>query len=446
MTSLNFYNTLTRQKEAFEPLDPDHILIYACGPTVYDRIHVGNARPVVLFDVLVRLLRHHYDRVTYVRNITDVDDKINARAAEEGISIRELTEGTTRAFHEDCAALGSARPDAEPRATDHIDDMITMITTLIDKGHAYAAEGHVLFHVASMEDYGQLSRRSLDELIAGARVDVAPFKRDASDFVLWKPSREGQPGWDSPWGVGRPGWHIECSAMSAAFLGETFDIHAGGLDLIFPHHENEIAQSRCAHGHDMMAKTWMHNGYVTVDGEKMSKSLGNFTTVAEVLANHKGEAIRYALLTAHYRAPLDFSVNGVKEAKSALDTLYRAALGASDDGVPDDGVLAALADDLNTPNALARLHELARMANKGDDAAKSALKASAKLLGLLCEDSSTWFKGEGGDDAAIDAAIAARQAAKANRDFAEADRIRDDLAAQGILLEDGPEGTIWRRK
>lgn len=451
MTNLKFYNTLSRNKEVFEPLDPSNIRIYACGPTVYDRIHVGNARPVVLFDLLVRLLRHHYDRVTYVRNITDVDDKINARATEEGISIRQLTEGTTNAFHEDCLALGSAKPDIEPRATDHIDDMIAMITTLIDKGHAYAAEGHVLFQVSSMEDYGQLSRRSLDELIAGARVDVAPFKREAADFVLWKPSTEGQPGWDSPWGVGRPGWHIECSAMSAAFLGESFDIHAGGLDLIFPHHENEIAQSRCAHGHEMMAKTWMHNGYVTVDGEKMSKSLGNFTTVEAVLKDHEGEAIRYALLTAHYRAPLDFSIGGVREAKSALDTLYRAVADAPEESAEIDGlVLAALGDDLNTPNALARLHELARMANKGDAAAKSSLKASAQLMGLLSQDADAWFKGKAKgnnhDDAAIDDAILARQTAKANKDFAEADRIRDALAADGIVLEDKADGTIWRRK
>lgn len=450
--SLYFHNTLTRQKSPFTPLDPDHIRIYACGPTVYDRIHVGNARPVVLFDVLVRLLRHHFPKVTYVRNITDVDDKINARAAEQGISIRDLTEGTTQLFHEDCAALKSLAPDVEPRATEHIQEMITMITSLIEKGHAYAAEGHVLFHVASMPDYGQLSRRTPDELVAGARVEIAPYKKDAGDFVLWKPSDADQPGWDSPWGYGRPGWHIECSAMSATYLGEVFDIHAGGLDLIFPHHENEIAQSCCAHGQDSMAQFWMHNGYVTVDGEKMSKSLGNFTTVADVLEKYQGEAMRYALLSAHYRAPLDFSMNGVGEAKSALDSLYRAIDGASDHGAIDNGVLKALGDDLNTPNALARLHELARDANKGDDAARDSLKASAGLLGLLQDDAQAWLKGgsdasaDGPDDAAIDAAIAARKDAKANKDYAEADRIRDDLAAQGILLEDTPQGTTWRRK
>ena len=446
MTGLKFHNTLKREKQVFTPLDESHIRIYACGPTVYDRIHVGNARPVVLFDVLVRLLRHHYPKVTYVRNITDVDDKINARAAEQGISIADLTKDTTKAFHQDCAALGAAEPDIEPRATDHISQMIEMITTLIDKGHAYAAEGHVLFQVSSMDDYGQLSRRSLDELIAGARVEIAPFKKEAADFVLWKPSDDNQPGWDSPWGRGRPGWHIECSAMSAEYLGQEFDIHAGGLDLIFPHHENEIAQSRCAHGSKVMASYWMHNGYVTVDGEKMSKSLGNFTTVADVLEKHPGEAMRYALMTAHYRAPLDFSMSGVAEAKSALDTLYRAVTDAADDGELDQGVLAALGDDLNTPKALARMHELARQANKGDRAAASSLKASARLMGLLQADSTSWFQGDAGeDDAGILAAIAARIEAKKNKDFAEADRIRDDLAARGIALEDGPDGTIWRR-
>lgn len=453
--SLRFYNTLSREKSAFTPQDPDHIRIYACGPTVYDRIHVGNARPVVLFDVLVRLLRHHFPKVTYVRNITDVDDKINARAVEEGISIRDLTEGTTKAFHDDCAALKSLAPDVEPRATDHINEMIAMITTLIEKGHAYEAEGHVLFHVASMPAYGKLSRRSVDELVAGARVEIAPYKKEAGDFVLWKPSSQDQPGWESPWGYGRPGWHIECSAMSAAYLGEVFDIHAGGLDLIFPHHENEIAQSCCAHGSDAMAQYWMHNGYVTVDGEKMSKSLGNFTTVADVLDQFEGEAMRYALLAAHYRAPLDFSMTGVGEAKSALDSLYRAVDNAQDGGAVDQGVLDALGDDLNTPNALARLHELAKAANKGDTAARDSLKASAALLGLLQDDASAWLKGglkgsqtssSGRDDAAIDAAIEARKAAKANKDYAEADRIRDDLAAQGILLEDTPNGTSWRRK
>ena len=446
MSGLSFHNTLKREKQVFEPLDANHIRIYACGPTVYDRIHVGNARPVVMFDVLVRLLRHHYPKVTYVRNITDVDDKINARAAEQGIDIADLTRETTQAFHDDCLALGAAPPDVEPRATDHIAGMISMITRLIEKGHAYEAEGHVLFQVNSMDDYGQLSRRSQDELIAGARVEIAPFKRNAADFVLWKPSEDTQPGWDSPWGRGRPGWHIECSAMSAEYLGEEFDIHAGGLDLIFPHHENEIAQSRCAHGTPMMAKYWMHNGYVTVDGEKMSKSLGNFTTVADVLAQHPGEAMRYALMTAHYRAPLDFSMAGVVEAKKALDTLYRAIDGGDHQGKVDAGVLAALGDDLNTSNALARLHDLARQAHKGDAQAAADLKASAGVMGLLQSDPNVWFQGEAGDgDGDILAAIEARVAAKARKDFAEADRIRDDLASKGIALEDGPDGTIWRR-
>ena len=441
---LSFYNTLARARQDFVPVDPDHIRLYACGPTVYDRIHVGNARPLVVFDVLVRLLRHQFPKVTYARNITDVDDKINARAAEEGITIAALTEKTIAAFHEDCAALNVAAPDIEPRATDHIAEMISMISTLIDKGHAYEAEGHVLFHVRTMPQYGALSRRSPDELLAGARVEIAPYKKDAGDFVLWKPSAADQPGWDSPWGRGRPGWHIECSAMSAAYLGEQFDIHAGGLDLIFPHHENEIAQSCCAHDTDVMARFWMHNGYVTVDGEKMSKSLGNFTTVADVLADLPGEAVRLALLSAHYRAPLDFSRKAVAEAKSALDSLYRAAADAEASDIDAD-FLAVLGDDLNTPNAIARLHELARDANKGDAAAAGRLKASAAMLGLLEGDAEAWFKGDGSDEAEILAAIDARLAARKNRDFAEADRIRDDLAARGILLEDTPEGTIWRR-
>jgi cysteinyl-tRNA synthetase len=475
MANLRFYNTLTRRKEPFTPLDSAHIRIYACGPTVYDRIHIGNARPVVLFDVLVRLLRHHYSRVTYVRNITDIDDKINAKAAEDGVNIRDLTKETTAAFHQDCQGLGALPPDAEPRATDHIDDMIAMIATLIDKGHAYSAEGHVLFEVSSMKNYGQLSRRSLDEMIAGARVDVAPFKRDAADFVLWKPSTRTQPGWDSPWGYGRPGWHIECSAMSAALLGEVFDIHAGGLDLIFPHHENEIAQSCCAHGQDMMAKTWMHNGYVTVAGEKMSKSLGNFTTVADLLKTHQGEAIRYALLAAHYRTPLDFSENGVVDAKLALDRLYRAAesktKGATTNAKLDQKVMEALGDDLNTPKALARLHELARLANRGDADAALSLKVSGRLMGLLTKDSDSWFRYPDidADDAIINAQIDflqtteesknsainsriiqqlidMRQEAKEENNFTRADSIRNRLAKYGIVLEDTPHGTTWRRK
>ena len=445
MSALYVHNTLSRKKEIFTPLDAENIRIYACGPTVYDRIHVGNARPLVVFDLLVRVLRRLYPRVTYARNITDVDDKINARAYEEGITIRDLTARTIDTFHSDCEALGVLAPDFEPRATDHIDEMIAMIVRLIDRGHAYEAEGHVLFHVSSMESYGRLSRRSRDELIAGARVEVAPFKKNAADFVLWKPSAEDQPGWDSPWGRGRPGWHIECSAMSSAYLGESFDIHAGGLDLIFPHHENEIAQSCCAHDTDVMANVWMHNGYVTVDGEKMSKSLGNFTTVADVLARFPGEAARYALMTAQYRAPLDFSMAGVAEAKASLDTLYRSA-GDVGAGLVDDEVMAALADDLNTPLALARLHELARMANKGDTSAAGALKASAQMMGLLASDPDIWFRGNDADETEIQAAISARAEAKTARNFAEADRIRDELASQGILLEDTPDGTIWRRE
>ena len=455
MSKIQLYNTLSRQKELFTPLDPSHIRVYACGPTVYGRIHVGNARPIVVFDVLVRVLRRLYDRVTYVRNITDVDDKINDRAAANGQSIDELCADTIVSFHADTAALGAVPPDVEPRATHHIDQMIAMISLLIDKGHAYAADGHVLFQVSTMPHYGALSKRSMEDMIAGARVEVAPYKRAPEDFVLWKPSTTSQPGWDSPWGRGRPGWHIECSAMAKAYLGEVFDIHAGGLDLIFPHHENEIAQSCCAHGTSHMAKYWLHNGFVTMNDEKMSKSLGNIITVAEATARYRPEVLRAALLSAHYRAPLDLSENAMQDAQNSLDRLYRAAGTAKpSDMALDDAFMACLCDDLNTPAAMARLHELARLANKGDQAAATALKSSAELIGLLRDTADDWAKAGSAagdsddtqfDNATIDAEIAARNAARAARDFATADAIRDRLAAAGIILEDGQDGTGWRR-
>ena len=442
--TIQIYDTLKREKRAFEPMDPARVRMYVCGPTVYDKAHIGNARPVVVFDVLARLLRHAYgnDHVTYVRNITDVDDKINARAHERGITIRDLTEETAAVFHADMAALNALPPDHEPRATDHIADMIAMIETLIGKGHAYAAEGHVLFRVKSMDDYGRLSRRNRDELIAGARVEVAPYKDDAADFVLWKPSdpAKGEPGWDSPWGFGRPGWHIECSAMSKKILGETFDIHGGGLDLIFPHHENEIAQSRCAHGTDVMANYWMHNGYLMAEGEKMSKSLGNFYTVNELLQEFPGEAIRLLLLKTHYRQPLDFTKDGLAEAKRELDGWYR---NKSAVGELPDGLINALSDDLNTAGAITVL--------RGSDNDHSALTAGANFLGLLQQDPEDWFKWQpagaagGLSDEDIDAKIAARMEARKNKDFAASDAIRDELQAAGIILEDGPQGTTWRR-
>ena len=452
MTSLRLHNTLTRSKDEFIPLDPAHVRVYACGPTVYDRIHVGNARPIVVFDVLVRLLRRLYPKVTYVRNITDVDDKIITRAGERGISIDRLCADTIACFHEDVAALGAVPPDHEPRATEFIDDMIAMIQTLIKGGFAYAAEGHVLFSVAAMPAYGALSGRSMEDMIAGARVEVAPYKRDPADFVLWKPSSEDQPGWDNPFSEtpGRPGWHIECSAMAKHYLGPTFDIHAGGLDLVFPHHENEIAQSCCAHGTDIMAAYWLHNGYVTMGEEKMSKSLGNILAAHEAIAAHRGETVRTALLAAHYRAPVALTDDALAEARNVLDRLYRAVGDVdADESAVDEAFLAALADDLNTPAAMARLHELAGAANRGDADAAVALKSSAVLLGLLEKTDDDWARGDtakdGLDDAAIEAAIEARKQARANRDFAAADAIRDDLAANGILLEDGPDGTTWRR-
>ncbi|MDJ0946678.1 MAG: cysteine--tRNA ligase [Kiloniellales bacterium] len=456
--TLQLHNTLTRRKEAFAPLDPENVRLYVCGPTVYDFAHIGNARPVVVFDVLFRLLKQIYgaERVTYARNITDVEDKIIKAAQENGEAIDTLTARTTEAYHQDMAALGALPPSVEPRATDHVPQMIAMIEVLIAKGHAYAAEGHVLFNVPSMADYGQLSGRDREEMIAGARVEVAPYKKDPADFVLWKPSTPEQPGWDSPWGRGRPGWHIECSAMSEAHLGRVFDIHGGGQDLVFPHHENELAQSRCAHGTALMAKVWMHNGYVVVGGKKMSKSLGNFFTVRALLEEgHPGEAIRLSLLSGHYRQPLDVTREKIEEAKAQLDRLYGALRHAGEAGPAEvpEAILAALADDLNTPQALAELHEIAGALNKAAKTEEKArlkgrLLAGGALLGLLEADPEVWFHGGSGALSAekIEAQIEARKQARKAKDFAEADRIRDDLAAQGILLEDGPAGTTWKRR
>ena len=471
--TLTLHNTLTRRKDAFAPLDPANVRLYVCGPTVYDAIHIGNARPLVVFDVLARLLRHEYgaENVTYVRNITDVDDKIIDRAAERGIAIDELTRTTTERFHADAEALGCLPPDVEPRATDHIAEMIALVERLVAKGHAYATEvGEVLFDVPSMPGYGRLSGRNRDEMIAGARVEVASHKRDPADFVLWKPSAPDQPGWDSPWGRGRPGWHLECSAMSEKYLGPEFDIHGGGVDLVFPHHENEIAQSVCDHPEHPFAHVWMHNGYLMSEGEKMSKSLGNFYTVRDLLDEFPGEALRMALLKTHYRQPVDFTRDGVREAKRELDYLYGALRGAEPEAVAavrpapaapgaEDAdmidVERALADDLNTPLALAALHALAAdvyrardvegLSNKNLNRLRKILKKNSTMLGLLQQDPDLWFRAGTDDGAAIDDLVAARNAARKAKDFAEADRIRGELDALGIVLEDGPAGTIWRR-
>ena len=458
--TIELYNTLTRAKAPLDPLDPANVRMYVCGPTVYDLAHIGNARPVVVFDVLFRLLRHVYgpDHVTYARNITDVEDKIIKAAEESGEPIDSITARTTKAFHDDMAALGALEPTVEPRATGHIAQMIAMIEALVAKGHAYAADGHVLFSVPSMADYGRLSRRNRQEMIDGARVEVAPYKQDPADFVLWKPSTPEQPGWDSPWGRGRPGWHIECSAMSAEHLGLHFDIHGGGQDLIFPHHENEIAQSVCATGAKFV-DVWMHNGYVIVDGEKMSKSLGNYFTVRQLLEEGwPGEVIRLALLSGHYRQPLDITRDKLKESKAQLDRLYGALrhAGAAEarSVAPPDGVLAALGDDLNTPEALAEVHEIGTALNKAADPSeqsrlKAALLGAGLLLGLLDTDPEAWFKGGLADEtvAEIEDLVTARNTARAEKNFAEADRVRDRLLADyNVVLEDGPQGTEWKRR
>jgi cysteinyl-tRNA synthetase len=481
--SLRLYNSLTRRIEPFQPLDPARPTMYLCGPTVYNYVHIGNARGPVVFGVLAALLRRRHGDVRYARNITDVDDKINAAAAEQGVPISAITDRFAAAYREDMAALGvsgDAAPNLEPAATAHIGQMLAMIQRLIDGGHAYAAEGHVLFAVNTFDGYGKLSRRDPDDMLAGARVEVAPYKRDPGDFVLWKPSTPDLPGWDSPWGRGRPGWHIECSAMAAAHLGETIDIHAGGVDLQFPHHENEVAQSECAHGGRVFARYWLHNGMLTLSGAKMSKSLGNIEKVHDLVRAHPPEALRYALLSAHYRQPLDWSDDLIEKSVKTLDRLYGTLRDADalrmlsilrDKGDPEPSfhevpasIEDALDDDLNTPKALAELADIAakvrqlrnhlvhgpRPEQEGIvQLAKlsASLRGAGRALGLLQQDPGEWFaRGTSeGDDTRIQALIDERVAAKKNRDFARADAIRDQLAGEGILLEDTPQGVRWKR-
>ncbi|WP_284416720.1 MULTISPECIES: cysteine--tRNA ligase [unclassified Bradyrhizobium] len=452
---LRLYDTASREKRPFVPLDPKNVRMYVCGPTVYDFAHIGNARPVIVFDVLFRLLRHVYgkDHVTYVRNITDVDDKINARAARDfpGLplneAIRKVTEVTANQFHSDTAALGSLSPTFEPRATDFVlprsdgkADMVTLIRQLIARGHAYEAGGEVLFDTQSMPDYGALSGRKLEDQLAGARVAVDAHKKNPADFVLWKQSSEDEPGWDSPWGRGRPGWHIECSAMSAAYLGEVFDIHGGGLDLIFPHHENEIAQSRCAHGTSVMANYWLHNEFVQVEGAKMSKSLGNFVTIRDLLVDWPGEVLRLNMLKMHYRSPADWTVKGLEESAKTLDDWYRVAADAPGE-TPEPAVIAALLDDINTPLMIAELHALRGRAASGGDAERAAFAGSLRYVGFLSDTAAQWEArkqaARGVDAAKVERLIAERTAARARKDFKESDRLRDELVAMGVVLKDG---------
>jgi len=478
MPEMRLHNYLTKRREALVPIDPGHVRIYCCGPTVYDLAHIGNARPAVIYDVLVRLLRRLFPQVTYVRNVTDVDDKINARAREAGVPIATITEQTLKDYRQDIAALGNLPPDHEPRATETIAEMLLIIQRLIASGHAYEADGHVLFSVPSFADYGKFSGRSPDELLAGARVDIASYKRDPGDFVLWKPSSDDLPGWESPWGRGRPGWHIECSAMSWKHLGESFDIHGGGTDLIFPHHENEIAQSLCAFPGSRFARMWVHNGMLVINGEKMSKSTGNFVTIRDVLAKVPAEAARLLLLKTHYRSLLDFSDSALVDAKKELDRWYRACQRTPVDAAADlpASILDALCDDLNTPQAIAVMHELADRAFAGDKEASAGLWAAGNQLGVLQWDPDAWSKALPSDpvrgrnvtvgptgqqmtahqgdvvieiteeERRVSEAIAERIAARKAKDFARADAIRKDLEAQGIMLEDSAQGTIWRRR
>jgi cysteinyl-tRNA synthetase len=458
--ALYVHNTLTRTREAFVPGDAAHVTMYVCGPTVYNYAHIGNARPYVVFDVLQRLLRRSY-KLTYARNVTDVDDKINDAAAAEGVAIGVITARYLEAFHADLKVLGVAPPDVEPRVTETIPQIVSLIEKLVASGHAYAADGHVLFDVPKYGDYGHLSRRDPEDMIAGARVEVAPYKKSAADFVLWKPSPPEIVGWDSPWGRGRPGWHIECSAMIERHLGETIDIHGGGVDLVFPHHENETAQSTCAHGGKRFARYWLHNGLVQANGEKMSKSLGNVKLIKDLLGAYGGETVRLALLTAHYRQPLDWTDQLVTETQQKLDRMYGAlreagvtgALTAPPVGEPPAGVLAALEDDLNTPVAVAELFGIVRAANRATDPAEKraladSLRAGAWLVGLLAADPAAWFasgKAGGTEDAEIDSLVTQRDAFRRERNFAEADRIRKELTERGIVIEDSAGGVRWRR-
>ena len=456
--SLSLYNTLTRRVEPFAPLDPASPTMYLCGPTVYNYVHIGNARGPVVFGVLAAALRRRFGGLRYARNITDVDDKINAAAKEQGLPIAAITDRFAAAYREDMAALGVAgefAPDMEPEATKHIAQIVAMIERLVADGHAYAAEGHVLFAVASFAGYGKLSRRDPEDMLAGARVEVAPYKRDPGDFVLWKPSDVTLPGWDSPWGRGRPGWHIECSAMAEAHLGDTIDIHAGGVDLQFPHHENEVAQSECAHGGKPFARWWLHNGMLNFGGAKMAKSVGNIQRVHELVREHPPEALRYALLSAHYRQPLEWSDGLIEQSVRTLDRLYGTLRDLADieaSPVIPDGIEAALDDDLNTPQALAEISRLAGEARKATSATdkialKSQLLGAGLALGLLQQDPAAWFArgASNDDDARIQALVDERNAAKKARDFARADAIRDQLAAEGVLLEDTPQGVRWKR-
>ncbi|MCE1235201.1 MAG: cysteine--tRNA ligase [Hyphomicrobiales bacterium] len=462
--ALKLYNTLTREKEDFSPIDPKNVRMYVCGPTVYDFAHIGNARPVIVFDLLFRLLRHVYgaQAVTYVRNVTDVDDKINARAARDfpGLAlneaIRKVTSETEAQFQADVTALGTLAPTVQPRATEHIAEMIAIIEKLIASGHAYVGEGHVLFDVPSMPTYGKLSKRPLDDMIAGARVDVAPYKRGEMDFVLWKPSTDAEPGWPSPWGRGRPGWHIECSAMSWKHLGEVFDIHGGGIDLLFPHHENEVAQTCSAFGHDVMANVWMHNGFLQVEGEKMSKSLGNFLTINQLLADWPGEVLRFTMMKTHYRQPIDWTVKSLEESWKTLDDWYWFA-GDTPGSKPARAIVEALADDLATPKVIAELHALRNAAQRaGGEGARDALAGSLRFLGFLADAPDVWAARRKAsvevDVAAVEALIAERLAARAARNWAESDRIRDELAALGLTLKDakdpatGEMKTTWEVK
>jgi cysteinyl-tRNA synthetase len=458
--SLTLYNTLARRKEAFEPIDPKNVRMYVCGPTVYDFAHIGNARPVIVFDMLFRLLRHTYgaDHVTYVRNITDVDDKINARAAKDfpdlalNEAIRRVTSATEKQFHDDIAALGVLPPTVEPRATEHIEEMKALCEALVARGHAYVAEGHVLFDVSSMPDYGKLSNRSLEEMEAGARVEVAPYKKGPMDFVLWKPSKPGEPAWPSPCGIsepGRPGWHIECSAMSEKHLGPVFDIHGGGIDLVFPHHENEIAQSRCAHDLPVMANVWMHNGFLQVEGEKMSKSLGNFITINELLATSKfgasqwhGRVIRLAMLGTHYRQPIDWTAERLLQARATLLDFADLLSAVEPEAAPNADVVAALSDDLNTPSALSIVYGLAKSARRNPDAA-AELRATLAFMGLYGGETrealNVGVEAVSVDARKVDELVAARLAARRAKDFKESDRIRDELAAMGVALKDAKD-------